>query len=371
MCESVPDEGVGVGLAVGGGEHDPGEVLEVDLVADAGVGRHDPEVVEGALAPPEELVALLVALELAARRCDANASGVPNRSTITEWSMTSSAGTSGLTAAGSPPNCSMASRIAARSTTAGHAGEVLHQDAGRGEGDLAVGSAGGVPVGERGDVVGGDRDAVLVAEQVLEEDPERERQVGDVADVVERRQGVDAQAAVADRQFLTAAERVGGHGGPPCRRWVDPIHPPRREHPTGTVRSLISPGGPVVAFLSDEWCARFGAGGGTWAGTVPDTTVQTDVSGGPDGAVTWHVSFAGGAVATCARGSAPEPTVALTTTWADAVAIARGDLDANAAYMLGRVKTDGATGPLLALLAALRTEAGRAARDDLAADTEF
>ena len=45
--------------------HDLGEVLEVDLVDDAGRRRHDAEVVEGALAPLQELVALVVALELA------------------------------------------------------------------------------------------------------------------------------------------------------------------------------------------------------------------------------------------------------------------------------------------------------------------
>jgi hypothetical protein len=63
-----PDQRVRVGLpgAVGGPvrEHDPGEVLDVDLVDDAGARRHDLQPVEGALAPAQELVALAVALEL-------------------------------------------------------------------------------------------------------------------------------------------------------------------------------------------------------------------------------------------------------------------------------------------------------------------
>ena len=61
------DAGVGVGrqLAVDlAGEHHAGEVLDVDLVHDAGAGRDDLEVVEGALAPAQELVALAVALVL-------------------------------------------------------------------------------------------------------------------------------------------------------------------------------------------------------------------------------------------------------------------------------------------------------------------
>ena len=56
------DERVGKGHPV---PHldDTREVLEVDLVADARVGRHHAEVVEGALAPTEERVALAVPLE--------------------------------------------------------------------------------------------------------------------------------------------------------------------------------------------------------------------------------------------------------------------------------------------------------------------
>ena len=47
-----------------GDEDDAREVLEVDLVHDPGVGRHDGEVLEGVLAPAQERVALAVALEL-------------------------------------------------------------------------------------------------------------------------------------------------------------------------------------------------------------------------------------------------------------------------------------------------------------------
>ena len=61
-----PQQRVGVGLAaLGVVEDDPGEVLEVDLVDDPGVRRHHREVLEGPLAPAQEQVALLVALELA------------------------------------------------------------------------------------------------------------------------------------------------------------------------------------------------------------------------------------------------------------------------------------------------------------------
>src|SRR3546814_10898922 len=41
-----------------------GERLDVDLMADAGAGRHDPEIVEVLLRPAQEAVAAAVALEL-------------------------------------------------------------------------------------------------------------------------------------------------------------------------------------------------------------------------------------------------------------------------------------------------------------------
>ena len=57
------DEGVGVGLTVAGHDH-ARQVLDVDLVDDAGAGRDDLELAERRLAPAQELVALLVALVL-------------------------------------------------------------------------------------------------------------------------------------------------------------------------------------------------------------------------------------------------------------------------------------------------------------------
>ena len=69
------DQRVGIGqqLAVAAvsrrrGEDHAGEVFEVHLVDDAGVGRDDPEVLERVLAPAEERVALAVAAGIPARR---------------------------------------------------------------------------------------------------------------------------------------------------------------------------------------------------------------------------------------------------------------------------------------------------------------
>jgi hypothetical protein len=99
-------------------------------VHDAGGRRHDAEVVERLLAPLEELVALAVALELDLG-VDRSASGEPNSSTCTEWSMTRSTGTSGLIFFGSPPMRGSWRCAAPPGRPRGHAGEVLQHDARR------------------------------------------------------------------------------------------------------------------------------------------------------------------------------------------------------------------------------------------------
>ena len=67
VCESVPTSVSGYATAPSGlvvGHDDAREILEIDLMDDAGVGRDDAEVAEGVLAPAQERVALLVAREL-------------------------------------------------------------------------------------------------------------------------------------------------------------------------------------------------------------------------------------------------------------------------------------------------------------------
>jgi hypothetical protein len=76
-----------------------------------------------------------------------------------------------------------------------HAGEVLQYDARRKKGDLGDGFGVRVPVRERQHVVALDAHAVLVAQQILEQDLERVRQTRDVdASVLgEARQAVVVQ----------------------------------------------------------------------------------------------------------------------------------------------------------------------------------
>ena len=212
------DQRVGIGdrlLAVLRGPDDLRQVLEVDLVADAGARRHDAEIVERHLAPAQELVALEVALVLELRRWRRRRSVLPKVSTITEWSMTRSTGTSGLIFLGSPPSATMASRIAARSTTAGTpVKSCISTRAGRKAISLtdlppffsqSAKAAMSVVLTVR---------AVLVAQQVFEQHPQREGQAGEVADLLlDRLEAEIGVAPAADLQRLAGLEAVGMGGG--------------------------------------------------------------------------------------------------------------------------------------------------------------
>ena len=231
-------QGVGEGLAVVGGEHHPGQVLEVDLVADAGPRRHDAEAVEGLLGPAQQLVALDVALVLDVDVGRRRTSARPEDSAMTEWSMTSSTGTSGLIAGGVAAQLARASRMAARSTTPGTPVKSCMSTR---SGVKAISAASepptpgarvARPTGHGLDVGGVDLAPVLVAEQVLEQDLHGVGQPGDVEPVGE---GVEP----VDLEVPSPTGRSPGRRS--CRgRWGSghaPILPrrgPRRNRPGGS-----------------------------------------------------------------------------------------------------------------------------------------
>jgi putative sterol carrier protein len=81
------------------------------------------------------------------------------------------------------------------------------------------------------------------------------------------------------------------------------------------------------------------------------------VSGGPEGEVRYVTRVVDGRVVEHGPGSVEEADATLAVPHAEGLAIAEGRLDANAAFMQGRIKTAGRTGPLLALLSVLQAPA--------------
>jgi hypothetical protein len=129
-----------------------------------------------------------------------------------------------------------------------------------------------------------------------------------------------------------------------------------------------------VAFLGAEWLALARELFGNVA-PCPGATarVQRVVTGAPDGDVVLTLGFEDGRLVEAARaeGSEPEPDAELTitTTYADTLALASGDLDLSVAVMQGRAKVAGSMSALLAILPVTRSRDVRAARAALHART--
>ena len=177
---------------------------------DPGVRGHDREVVERVLAPAQERVALVVALELAlgvdlegvARAEHVDLDGVVDH----ELGRRQRVDLRGVAA-------QLGDRVAHRGEVddRGHAGEVLHQHARGREGDLLARLRLRVPARERLDVLGAHRTIALGAQQVLEQDLQRERQAGDVEALLQRVQPVDLVLLAAYLQCSSRAKAVIRH----------------------------------------------------------------------------------------------------------------------------------------------------------------
>ncbi len=192
VCDSVPVE------------DDPGKVLDVDLVDDAGAGRDDLEVVESGLAPPEELVALAVAVVL---DLDVALEGVRAAEDVDDDRVVDDhlGGRQGVDLGGFAAE--VGHRLAHRGEVddAGDAGEVLHENARRRELDLDARFGVRVPVPQRADVVRRDVGAVLGAQQVLQQHLEAVREV---LAALDRAQPVDLVVRLADLEPTLCTERV-------------------------------------------------------------------------------------------------------------------------------------------------------------------
>jgi hypothetical protein len=120
-----------------------------------------------------------------------------------------------------------------------------------------------------------------------------------------------------------------------------------------------------MELLDDDWLAALAECGSIDLSGVGTCSVRVDVSSAPLGTRTWQAVIAQGELRQVAAGAPEVADLTLTITWPDAVLVASGELGVNAAFMQGRLKTDGPTGPLLALLDALSREPAEVCRQAL------
>ena len=177
-------------------------------MADAHAGRHGREVPESRLAPLQKRVALAVALkfEQGVGLIGCGCAIFINLHGVVDDELGGREGIDALrVAAQGLDGVAHGGQIDNR----WHAGEVLHQHAGRHVSDLAAGLGFGVPVGQEFDVGGGDVDAVFATQQVFEEDFEAEGQAREIeAAGCQRRQAIDGEGAIAGGEHGLALEAV-------------------------------------------------------------------------------------------------------------------------------------------------------------------
>ena len=213
-------QGVRVGQppgAVPDPEHDAGQVLEVHLVDDPGVRWHDAEVLEGVLAPAQEGVALAVPLELLLG-VDLEGRRPAERIDLHGVVDDQLGGEERVDAARGAPQVRHGVPHGGEVHDGGDSREVLEEDACGPKRDLPLLVAAVRPRGHGADVIGRDRVAVLVPEEVLEQDPDRIRQAGDARDAraLERAQVVVGDPLALDLQRGAGSEAV--QAGGPCAR---------------------------------------------------------------------------------------------------------------------------------------------------------
>lgn len=183
--------GADAGVRVGGddaifftGPDGLAQILQIDLVTDAGAGRNDAEVLERLLAPLQEAVALAVALVL---ELDVAGKGVRGAEFVDDDGVVDDEVDGNervdLFRVATERDHGVAHRREVDDSR--HAGEVLHQNAGRTVGDFVFSRALVVePGGNVLDVLLGDGAAIFVAQQVLEQNLHRIGQLGNAGETV-------------------------------------------------------------------------------------------------------------------------------------------------------------------------------------------
>lgn len=107
----------------------------------------------------------------------------------------------------------------------------------------------------------------------------------------------------------------------------------------------------MAKWLTAEWLEeskRLAAGQPERPGAT--AKIQYVITDGPDGDVEYHWVVVDGRLVENRLGVLEDAEVTLTETYDDAMAIQRGELDANLAFVQGKIKVDGDVAKLMALL---------------------
>ena len=99
--------------------------------------------------------------------------------------------------------------------------------------------------------------------------------------------------------------------------------------------------------------------------------MQYVVTGGPEGDIKYYWILENGKLLESTLGELPDAEVTLTQGYEDAMKIQKGELDANAAFMQGRVKVSGNMAKLMSLLPITNSPEYKALQDQIDKLTEY
>ena len=99
--------------------------------------------------------------------------------------------------------------------------------------------------------------------------------------------------------------------------------------------------------------------------------MQYVVTGAPDGDTKYYSVIENGKILENSLGEDPQAEFTLTQSYDDSVKVLKGELDANAAFMQGRVKVTGNMGKLMSLMPLTQSAEYKAILSKVSEQTEF
>ena len=125
-------------------------------------------------------------------------------------------------------------------------------------------------------------------------------------------------------------------------------------------------------YLSQEWIDETRV----LAGSQPErpgasARMQYVVTGGPDGDIKYYWILEDGKLLESSLGDAPDPDFTMTLSYGDSVKVQKGELDANAAFMQGRMKVAGNMAKLMQLMPLTNSPEYKALQEEVRQITDF
>jgi alkyl sulfatase BDS1-like metallo-beta-lactamase superfamily hydrolase len=99
--------------------------------------------------------------------------------------------------------------------------------------------------------------------------------------------------------------------------------------------------------------------------------MQYVVSGGPDGDIKYYWVLQDGKLLESSLGDVDDADITLTLTYDDSVKVQQGELDANAAFMQGRMKAAGSMAKLMQLMPLTNSPEYKSLQEEIRTITDF